>query len=235
MSSLVSEPSEGQATQCDKVIATPILSDPVRRKFFERKSVFDFVVGWSLLVLLSPLIVLSWLLVKLTSRGPGFYCQTRVQQGGRTFDVIKVRSMRVDAESNGKAVWCKKGDPRITPVGRFLRKTHLDELPQLFNVVRGEMSLVGPRPERPEICEQLAGQIPNYYSRVAVKPGITGLAQINLEPDQTLEDVKRKQYLDLHYIENTNLYLEIRILLSTALRLFGVRGDRAMQVSETGL
>ena len=138
--------------------------------------------------------------------------------------------MYIDAESGGKPVWCKKGDSRITPVGKFLRKTHLDELPQLWNVVKGEMSLTGPRPERPEICEKLATFIDDYYHRNVIKPGVTGMAQINLEPDQTRGDVRRKQFLDIHYIQTANLWLDLRMLAATCLRVCFIRGGRAMKL-----
>jgi lipopolysaccharide/colanic/teichoic acid biosynthesis glycosyltransferase len=143
---------------------------------------------------------------------------------GQRFQIIKLRSMRVDAEKEGKAVWCVKQDPRVTRLGRVLRKLHLDELPQLLNVAKGEMSLVGPRPERPPICEKLADQIEDYYRRNVVKPGVTGLAQINLPPDETVEDVRRKQILDLRYIEEANFWLDSRMIIATALRMFGFRG-----------
>lgn len=133
--------------------------------------------------------------------------------------------MRTDAEADGVARWCGKNDPRVTDVGRFLRNTHLDELPQLWNVVLGEMSLIGPRPERPCICDRLTLRIDDYYHRNAIKPGITGLSQINLEPDQSFEDVHRKQLLDINYIETANAWLDMRILFATGLRLFGIRSE----------
>ena len=110
-----------------------------------------------------------------------------------------------------------------------MRKLHLDELPQLYNVLRGDMTLIGPRPERPEICQSLAKQIDGYYDRVAVKPGVTGLAQVNLPPDETVEDVVRKQILDLRYVDETNWWLELRIFIATAMRMAGVRGERVMK------
>ena len=196
-----------------------------RRNFFQRKYRFDRVVGFVLLVGFSPLILLLWALVKLTSRGPGFYRQARVGLNRKQFHVVKIRSMRVDAEANGQAVWCCKGDDRVTATGKVLRSLHLDELPQLLNVVRGEMSLIGPRPERPSICEDLEQHIPDYFDRVMVKPGISGLSQINLCADESIDDVRRKQILDLNYINETNFWLEFRILLATVLRLVGIKGE----------
>ncbi|TWU44323.1 UDP-glucose:undecaprenyl-phosphate glucose-1-phosphate transferase [Novipirellula aureliae] len=200
-----------------------------RQPFFARKYALERIVGAIALVLFSPLILILWAVVKLTSPGPGFYKQSRMGLNGQTFEMVKLRSMVFDAEKPGKAVWCVRGDSRITPLGRWLRKLHLDELPQLFNVARGEMSLVGPRPERPSICDTLADEIDNYYRRLTVKPGVTGLAQINLPPDETIEDVKRKQVLDLLYICETNTWMELRILAATGLRMVGIKGETVMR------
>lgn len=199
------------------------------QRFFRRKYLVDRWLGGALLVVTSPLTLLLYGIVKGTSPGPGFYLQERVGLDGKTFYVVKLRSMRVDAEQSGKAVWCAKNDPRVTRIGKILRKMHLDELPQLWNVAKGEMSLIGPRPERPVICESLAEQIPGYHRRVTVKPGVTGLAQINLPPDESIQDVRRKQILDLHYIEETNLWLETRIFCATALRVVGLQGATVMK------
>ena len=137
--------------------------------------------------------------------------------------------MIFDAQPQGKEIRACKNDCRITRLGKFLRKTHLDELPQLFNVAAGDMVLVGPRPEQPGICKDvLAPAIEGYYDRVKVKPGITGLSQINLEPDSAIEDAMQKQVLDLHYINSTNSWLEFRILLATGLRVFGISGATVM-------
>jgi len=178
----------------------------------------------------SPLILFLVVMIRVTSKGPGIYRQKRVGLHGETFDVLKLRSMYSDAENGGKPVWCTKGDRRITPLGKFLRKTHLDELPQLWNVVRGDMALTGPRPERPEICEELAFHIDHYYRRNVVKPGVTGLAQINLEPDETIGDVRKKQFLDVHYIQTANLWLDLRMLAATGLRVCFIKGARAMSM-----
>lgn len=198
-------------------------------KFFTLKYYFDRMAGIGLLVLTAPLTILLCCLVKLASKGPGLYRQTRVGLNGKEFDIVKLRTMIVDSEPGGQAVWCVKRDPRVTWLGRILRKTHLDELPQLWNVAKGEMSLVGPRPERPGICEELAGKIAHYYDRNAVKPGVTGLAQINLPPDESFADVQRKQILDLRYIDEAGPWLEVRILAATGLRMFGVRGKTVMK------
>ena len=202
---------------------------PERQAFFERKYWFDLWFGRLLLVLFSPLILALWVLVFCTSKGSGFYRQKRTGLNGQDFYVIKLRSMTWDAEDNGKPVLCCKKDGRMTILGKVLRLLHLDELPQLVNVARGEMVLVGPRPERPVICEELAGEIESYYDRVLVKPGITGLSQINLPPDSTWGDVRRKQALDLTYINEVDVVLELRILIATSMRMFGIKGGRAMR------
>ena len=201
-----------------------------RARYFRRKYGFERVFASAMLVAASPLMAMLVMLVRLTSKGPGIYRQKRVGLHGEVFDVFKLRSMYIDAESSGKPVWCTKKDRRITPLGRFLRASHLDELPQLWNVVRGEMSLTGPRPERPEICEILAEHIEDYFHRNVVRPGVTGLAQINLEPDETIADVKRKQFLDLLYIQNAGFWLDFRMLAATFLRVFFIKGERAMSM-----
>jgi lipopolysaccharide/colanic/teichoic acid biosynthesis glycosyltransferase len=169
-----------------------------------------------------PLIGLLLLLVRLTSRGPGLYRQVRVGLNGRIFMMYKIRSMRCDAEARTGPTWAKSKDPRVTWLGRILRTLHFDELPQLFNVVRGEMSLIGPRPERPEFVDVLAQQIPGYIDRLAVRPGVTGLAQVNLPADTDLESVRRKLVLDLQYIQQANPWLDIRLLICTVARMFRI-------------
>jgi lipopolysaccharide/colanic/teichoic acid biosynthesis glycosyltransferase len=188
-------------------------------RWLRRKRVADCVLAGLLLIPALPLIGLLVLLVRLTSRGPGVYRQTRVGQFGRIFTMYKIRSMVCDAEQSTGAVWARAVDPRVTRVGRMLRRLHLDELPQLFNVLAGEMSLVGPRPERPEFVQMLANRIPGYVDRLSVAPGITGLAQVNLPPDTDLDSVRRKLYLDLEYVRHGGLWLDLRLLVGTALRV----------------
>lgn len=192
--------------------------------YFKIKDPCERLLAGLALFAVSPLILLLVALVRLTSKGPGIYRQERVGLNQATFDVFKLRTMFIDAEADGQAKWSQKGDSRITLLGRFLRRTHLDELPQLFNVAAGDMSLTGPRPERPCICEKLQSQICGYYDRTVVKPGITGLAQINLEPDSCIDDVRRKQCLDLNYIEHASPWLDLRIIMTTVLRVVGIRG-----------
>jgi lipopolysaccharide/colanic/teichoic acid biosynthesis glycosyltransferase len=188
------------------------------------KPAVDLFLAVVLLVPSLPVIAGCWLLVKLTSRGPGFYTQVRAGLGGRPYTIIKLRTMRFNAEAKGGAQWAKKGDVRITAVGRFLRKTHLDELPQLFNVLQGQMSLVGPRPERPELIngKGLASQIPGYTHRLTVKPGVTGLAQIQLPADTDLTSARHKTVYDLYYIAHQTAWLDLRIVVATAFKAAGI-------------
>ena len=155
-------------------------------------------------------------------RGPVFYVQTRVGRHGRPFTLVKIRTMVHDCEKSSGAQWSRPGDSRITRVGAFLRKTHLDELPQLWNVLRGDMGLVGPRPERPEFVPTLERAVPHYRDRLAVRPGVTGLAQTQLPADTDLESVRRKLAYDLYYIRHLNWWLDFRLVACTALRMFGV-------------
>lgn len=199
-------------------------------KFFARKSLWGRPLGAILLVLFSPLILLLMLLVRLTSPGPAVFRQKRVGRHGREFEIVKIRTMHRDAEAVSGPKLCQPGDSRMTPVGRLLRALHLDELPQLVNVMRGEMSIVGPRPERPEIIarNKLLEKVPGFDQRTKVLPGVTGLAQINLPSDVDAESVIPKVQLDLEYIRTASIGLELRILLCTALRMLGVRHGYAV-------
>jgi lipopolysaccharide/colanic/teichoic acid biosynthesis glycosyltransferase len=206
-----------------------VASDLRPKQYFRWSEVAGRVLAAILLLPGLPLIGLLALLVRLHSRGPGIYRQSRLGKNARVFTMYKLRTMRCDAENGSGPVWAKPHDPRVTRLGRFLRKIHLDELPQLFNVLKGEMALIGPRPERPEIVAALAKQIPNYTDRLIVLPGVTGLAQINLQPDNTVDDVRRKLALDMEYINTAGPWLDVRILLSTFTRLLGFPGALAMQ------
>jgi lipopolysaccharide/colanic/teichoic acid biosynthesis glycosyltransferase len=167
-----------------------------------------------LLILTAPVIALSAVLVKLDSKGPAFFRQTRVGLYGQNFDLIKLRSMREDAEADG-AKWASKDDPRVTRVGSFLRKVRIDELPQAWSVLKGEMSFVGPRPERPEFVTDLEEQLPFFAERHMVKPGITGWAQINYPYGASIEDSRNKLEYDLYYAKNYTPFLDLLILLQT--------------------
>jgi lipopolysaccharide/colanic/teichoic acid biosynthesis glycosyltransferase len=186
------------------------------------KAALDFVAAFVLLVVAAPVIVVCMILVKLTSRGPVLYSQVRLGKNGRHFRIYKIRTMAHDCEARSGARWSTPGDPRVTPVGRVLRATHLDELPQLWNILRGDMSLVGPRPERPEFVVQLEQAIPQYRERLRVRPGVTGLAQVQLPPDTDLESVRRKVACDLTYVRHLGLGLDLCLLALTALHLTGI-------------
>ena len=181
----------------------------------EAKRIMDILVSLAVLVLTLPLMLITALLIKLDNPGPIFYRQERVGLHGRPFTLFKFRSMSVDAEAGGRPRWASQKDPRVTRVGGFIRSTRIDELPQLLNVLRGEMSFVGPRPERPHFVEQLAEIIPFYHERSYVKPGITGWAQVNFPYGASVEDAKQKLSYDLYYAKNRSLILDIVILFST--------------------
>ena len=188
------------------------------------KPLLDYVLALALLPPALVLVALAAFAVRLTSAGPAFYTQTRVGRNGRRYTIFKLRTMRHRCEVQTGPCWSRSGDDRVTPVGRFLRSTHLDELPQLWNVFRGDMSLVGPRPERPEIIAamELDRHVPDYTERLSVKPGVTGLAQLLLPPDADLESVRCKVACDLAYVRRAGLWLDLRILLGTLLKALGV-------------
>jgi lipopolysaccharide/colanic/teichoic acid biosynthesis glycosyltransferase len=173
--------------------------------------------GTSLIGLLiaSPVLIVTGIVIKITSAGPVFYTQVRVGKNGRVFNIIKFRTMHSDAESQTGPVWTKKHDSRVTAIGRFLRNTHIDELPQLINVLKGDMGIIGPRPERPHFVDMLNDEIHGYSRRLAIKPGITGLAQCYREPDGDIRDVKRKLRYDVLYIEKRCWVLDLEILWRT--------------------
>lgn len=204
----------------------------------------NFVIAAVALVLLAPLMLLVALLVRVTSPGPILHIQTRVgldrrdrpwrssethfdrrmsDLGGRVFTIYKFRSMYVDAESRSGAVWASRHDPRITPIGRYLRKLRIDELPQLFNVLTGDMNIVGPRPERPSIFLELRDSIEDYSLRQRAKPGITGWAQVNQAYDTCLDDVRSKVRYDLEYIRDRHVGRDLRIMLRTIPVMLGRR------------
>lgn len=187
------------------------------------KRLLDVLMSTFLLILLSPILTLTAIFIKLDSKGPVFYRQLRTGEGGRTFTIYKFRSMFVDAEKMG-AKWADKNDPRITKVGRFIRKTRIDELPQLINIVKGEMSFVGPRPERPEFDSKLSEAIPFWMLRYIAKPGLTGWAQINYDYGASIEDAKEKLKYDMYYIKNFSFYLDIKIIVNTLKVIFFGKG-----------
>ncbi len=193
-----------------------------KRTYLKVRRLLDFTIALGLTLIALPIVALAALAVKLMSHGPAFYTQTRIGKGGREFTIYKIRTMIDKCESLTGPRWTIPGDPRITPIGWLLRRTHIDELPQLLNVLTGQMSLIGPRPERPEFVRELAQAIPDYEKRHAVLPGITGLAQVQLAPDTDIESVRRKLVLDLHHIEHLGFWLDARIMLATGLHMLGV-------------
>jgi len=186
-----------------------------RRTYFLAKRAIDVVGSVIALTVLSPLLLLTALLIKLTSRGPIVYTQIRVGKDGKLFNIYKFRTMTVDAEKHTGPVWAVENDNRITPLGAFLRKTRIDEIPQFMNVLMGDMSIVGPRPERPLFVDQFKTQICDYEKRLDVKPGITGMAQVWHRYDETIADVRKKIKYDVLYIKNMCFWTDLRIILRT--------------------
>jgi lipopolysaccharide/colanic/teichoic acid biosynthesis glycosyltransferase len=192
-------------------------------RWFGAQRALDLVAGTVLLIVALPVMVVAALAVKLTSRGPVIYTQTRLGRFGRPFLIFKMRSMTHDCEKRSGVRWSSgRGDPRVTRVGRILRKTHIDELPQLINILCGQMSLVGPRPERPEFVGPLEKVLPQYRERLTVRPGLTGLAQVQLPPDTDIESVRRKLRYDLHYVVSGGVATDLRILVATAVHVVGL-------------
>jgi exopolysaccharide biosynthesis polyprenyl glycosylphosphotransferase len=191
------------------------------------KRAFDLVAAVAGLILASPLLLLSAIIVKLESpRDPVLYHQERVGLNGKTFTIHKLRTMRSDAEAGTGPVWSGANDTRVTAAGRFMRKTRLDEIPQLWNVLRGDMSLVGPRPERPAFVEQLTRQIPFYGQRHVVKPGVTGWAQVRYSYGASVEDAMQKMQYDLYYVKHLSLGFDLLIVLETIKTVLLRRGAR---------
>jgi sugar transferase (PEP-CTERM system associated) len=190
------------------------------------KRAFDIVMSALLLTLGIPVMLGAAIAIFFESHGPVIFRQERVGRGGRTFTVLKFRSMRADAERDGQARWASEKDDRVTRVGRILRKLRIDELPQLWNVLKGEMSLIGPRPERPCFVEELSKQIPFYAVRHTVNPGITGWAQVRCEYGASVEDAKRKLQFDLYYVKNHSLVLDLLIAVETIRVVLSGKGAR---------
>lgn len=191
-----------------------------------RLRVFDGIVAPLLLVVVAPVMALTALALLLLQGRPIFYSQVRVGLNGRPFHVLKFRSMRRDAEADGRARWASEADPRITPAGRFIRLTRIDELPQLLNVLNGDMSLIGPRPERKEFVALLSRELPEYSQRHAVKPGITGLAQVRGSYAGSVEESAAKLHWDLYYLRHRSFALDLRILLETVRVVLSGAGAR---------
>jgi lipopolysaccharide/colanic/teichoic acid biosynthesis glycosyltransferase len=186
------------------------------------KRALDLAAASLLMLAAAPIILACAALIRITSRGPAFYSQTRLGRLGRPFRIHKLRTMTHNCEKTSGARWATRNDPRITSIGKVLRLTHLDELPQLWNVLRGDMSLVGPRPERPEFIPMLEKTIQHYRQRMLVRPGVTGLAQVYLPPDTGIPSVRKKLHYDLYYMRTMGPLLDLRLIAATALQAFGV-------------
>ena len=197
---------------------------PIDRTYAFIKRAIDIAVASAICLILAPILPIVALAIKLDSRGPILYSQTRVGQSGRTFRIYKFRTMRIDAEANG-AVWATKRDPRITRVGGFMRKTRLDEIPQVWNLLRGDMALVGPRPERPEFTATLAEQIPAYDLRHTVKPGLTGWAQVCYRYTSSIRDTRAKVEYDLYYVKHCSPKMDLVIMLRTVKVVVAMKGQ----------
>lgn len=202
-----------EALPADWLARAPVARAGAAEALLRRSA--DLVLAALLLALTLPVTLLAALAVKLDSPGPVFYRQRRVGLHGRPFTVFKFRSMTTGAEASGRAVWAARNDPRVTRVGRVLRRLRIDEIPQVLNVLRGDMAFIGPRPERPEFVAQLASAIPHYAARHAVRPGITGWAQVNHPYGASFEDAERKLTYDLYYVRRRSLFLDLIILIAT--------------------
>jgi exopolysaccharide biosynthesis polyprenyl glycosylphosphotransferase len=205
-------------------VALPLDESTASRFYPVVRRLVDILVGIAGCALLACVAPFIWLANQFSAPGPLFFAQERVGRGGRTFQVLKFRSMIVDAEKFSGAVWAEENDPRITPLGRTLRATRVDEMPQFWNVLRGHMSLIGPRPERPHFVAQLAKEIPFYRARHAVKPGLTGWAQVRYRYGASVEDALMKLQYDLFYIKNQSVLLDLEILLKTIGVVVGFKG-----------
>ena len=214
--------------QTNQIFGLPLIDvmpDPMPtwEKFIKR--LMDIVLSLIILIPAVPLMLIITLLIRMTSRGPAVFQQKRVGKYDRPFTMYKFRTMFIDAEKESGPVWATDNDPRITPVGYWLRKLRLDELPQFYNVLKGDMSLVGPRPERPYFVEQFKKNIPLYSRRLRVRPGITGWAQVKWKYDENLEDVKEKTKYDLFYVENISLKMDFKILINTIMTVLKGKGQ----------
>jgi lipopolysaccharide/colanic/teichoic acid biosynthesis glycosyltransferase len=216
MRSVADSASTGPAPSAEDLLR------PSAHAYLALKTGIDRAIAGLLLVVAGPLILLAMLLVKLTSPGPALYTQTRLGRRGQPFTIYKLRTMRHECESLTGPCWSLPGDDRVTRLGRWLRRTHIDELPQLWNVLRGDMNLIGPRPERPEFAPHLERAVPHYGKRLQVRPGVTGLAQVQLPPDSDLDSVRIKIAYDLHYVRSIGPWLDLCIAWATLLMLLGL-------------
>lgn len=196
-----------------------IMMSFIRRSYAAAKRMVDIVGSLAAMIILSPVCLVAAAIIKFTSTGPVIFKQIRMGKGGRHFNIYKFRTMKTDAEKDTGPVWAAQNDNRLIPIGNFLRKTHLDEIPQFINVLKGDMSIVGPRPERPFFVEKLKYEIHGYERRLMVKPGITGLAQVCHRADQSTKDVKIKVKYDLLYMKKMSMFADVVIICRTALMM----------------
>ena len=215
-------------TKTNQIFGMPIIEiSPEPMPLWEKavKRLMDVTISVVVLIVLAPFLLIVALFIRLGSPGPVIFRQERVGRNGKPFIINKFRTMVQDAERKTGPMWAKKNDPRITKIGYWLRKLRIDELPQLYNVIRGEMSLVGPRPEREHFVEQFKNQIPLYMRRLRVRPGITGWAQVKWKYDTSLDDVKEKTKYDLYYVENISLRMDIKIIINTIITMIKGKGQ----------
>jgi len=212
----------------NQIFGLPLIEiSPDLMPFWEKlmKRLLDLIISVAVLVLMLPVIIVISIMIRMTSKGPAIFSQERVGKKGRLFTMYKFRTMRMDAEAETGPTWARENDPRITKVGFWLRKTRLDEIPQFYNVLKGEMSLVGPRPERPYFVSRFKEEIPMYARRLRVRPGITGWAQVKWKYDSSLDDVKEKTKYDLFYVENMSLRMDFKILINTIFSMVRAKGQ----------
>jgi len=215
-------------SKTNQIFGLPLIEIyPEPMPFWEKtsKRLFDIIISIIFLVLLSPLIIIVSIAVKITSEGPVIYSQKRVGMNGKRFTILKFRTMYINAEEKTGPVWAEENDPRVTKAGYWLRKLRIDEIPQFLNVLKGDMSLVGPRPERPHFVEQFTEQIPLYTRRLRMRPGITGWAQVKWKYDGSLDNVREKTKYDLFYIENASLKMDTKILINTIITIIKGKGQ----------
>lgn len=212
----------------NQIFGMPLVEiSPEPMPLWERaiKRVLDTLISLVVLVLTLPFLIIIGIVIRSTSAGPAVYKQKRVGRNGKLFTIYKFRTMKIDAEKETGPMWALENDPRVTKLGYWLRKLRIDEIPQLLNVIKGDMSLVGPRPERPHFVDQFSKQIPLYTRRLRVRPGITGWAQVKWKYDTSLDDVKEKTKFDLFYVENISLKMDTKILINTIITILKGKGQ----------
>lgn len=212
----------------NQIFGMPIIEiSPEPMPLWEKviKRVLDIVISTVVLIVLLPFLIIIGIMIKSTTKGPAIFKQRRVGRNEKNFTILKFRTMYEDAEAESGPTWATENDPRITPLGIWLRKLRVDEIPQLLNVIKGDMSLVGPRPERPHFVDQFRTQIPLYTRRLRVRPGITGWAQVKWKYDSSFDDVKEKTKYDLYYVENVSLKMDAKILINTLITMIKGKGQ----------